>query len=573
MTDTQKAMFFRRVLSGRMGRREVVETGLRLGVATPLLTALIGMPSVAAASAGKRTATKHNNAQAVDSGTLTVLFEGGTNDIDPHSSYTTLGSMVCLGSYEMLVRYKGDSTFEYEPMLAESWEFNADLTSCTFKLPQNVLFHDGTICDANAVKESFTRFRKMELGPYIVIARFVDDPETKIVAEDDVTLRFDFDHPQPLFLAAMASSFGPFIVSPKAWKDNATEYDEWAHEWLSFNAVGTGPYRLVENTLNEGVRLEKFDDYHRGWEGNHFSDIVIRNVPETATRRQLLERGEADISTYNLLASDVEEMQKLDSLEVMIYDSTRVNWAILNVPKLKTIEARQGLCYAFPYQENIDSINKGLLQRSGPIPSTMRGYDPNAFQFPTDLTKAKELLLAGGFKEGDSFEYLVSSDFTDDKTTAQLFQANLQQIGFDLNITEVELATYDDMIYGDSGSSERPEIMGGWAWWPDYNDPWNQLAPNFLISAQGGGGSNGGDYANDRFEELMKQAETFTIEAELDTLMQEIQQILIEDDPAAIFYGETKYYTILKKGMAGFVPNPLYLGTYMFYDLYREEDA
>jgi ABC-type transport system substrate-binding protein len=71
----------------------------------------------------------------------------------------------------------------------------------------------------------------------------------------------------------------------------------------------------------------------------------------------------------------------------------------------------------------------------------------------------------------------------------------------------------------------------------------------------------------------MAQAEAFTVETELDDLMKEIQQILIEDDPASIFYGETKYYTILKKGVGGFVPNPLYLGTYMFYEMYREEGA
>ncbi len=207
-----------------------------------------------------------------------------------------------------------------------------------------------------------------------------------------------------------------------------------------------------------------------------------------------------------------KQLQKLDSLQVLTYDSTRVNWAILNVPKLKTVEARQGLCYAFPYQENIDSINKGLMKRSGPIPSTMRGYDPDAFEFPTDLDKAKELLAAGGFEEGYTFEYLVSSNYTDDKTTAQLYQSNMQKIGYDLNITEVDSATYDDMIYGDMAADERPEIMGGWAWWPDYNDPWNQLAPNYLISAQNGGGSNAGEWSNDRFEELMTQAEAFTVE-------------------------------------------------------------
>jgi peptide/nickel transport system substrate-binding protein len=573
VTDNQKATFFRRALSGRMDRRQVIENGLRLGIATPLLTALAGMPAVASASSGSKPSLARVSAQAVDSGTLTILFEGGTNDVDPHSSYTTLGSMVCLGAYEMLVQYKGDSTFEYSPMLAESWEISSDLSTYTFTIPQNVTFHDGTVCDATAIKESFTRFRKMERGPYIVIERFVDDPDTQIVAVDDVTIRFDLGKPQPLFLAALASSYGPYVVSPKAWKDNATDDDEWAHEWLSFNAVGTGPYKLVENTLNEGVKLEKFDDFHRGWEGNHFSEIFIRNVPESATRRQLMEQKEADATTYNLLASDVEELAKDDGLQVEIYDSTRVNWAMLNVPLLKTVEARQGLCYAFPYQENIDSINKGLMKRSGPIPSTVRGYDPDCFLYQTDLDKAKELLIAGGFEEGTTFEYMVSSSSADDKTTAQLYQANMQQIGYDLNITEFDSATYDDMVYGDAPPEEKPEIMGGWAWWPDYNDPWNQLAPNFLVSAQNGGGSNAGGYDNARFEELMTEAEAFTVEDELNTIMKEIQNILTEVDPAAIFYGETKYYTILKKGVGGFVPNPLYLGTYMFYDMYREEGA
>lgn len=573
MTDNQKAAFFRHALSGRLDRRQVIETGLKLGVATPLLTALAAMPSVVSASPAQRPAPVRTSGQDIDSGTLTIVFEGGTNDIDPHSSYTTLGSMVCLGCYEMLVQYKGSSTFEYAPMLAESWEISSDLSTYTFTLPADALFQDGTVCDAEAVKKSFTRFRQMERGPYIVIARFVDDPETQIEVVDDVTVRFSLGKPQPLFLAAMASSFGPFVVSPTAWEENMTDDDPFAHEWFSFNAAGTGPYRLVENTLNEGVTLEKFEDYHRGWEGNHFSEIFIRNVPESATRRQLMEQGEADATTYNLLATDVEELQKDENLQVEIYESTRVNWAILNVPVLKTVEARQGLSYAFPYQENIDSINKGLMIRSGPIPSTVRGFDPDVFIYETDLEKAKELLLAGGFQEGDSFEYMVASSATDDKTAAQLFQANLNEIGFDLNITEVDIATYDDMIYGDMPAEERPAIMGGWAWWPDYNDPWNQLAPNFLASAMNGGGSNAGAWVNDRFEELMTQAENFTVEEELDTIMQEIQQILTEQDPPAIYYGETKYYTILQKDIGGFVPNPLYLGTYLFYDLYREQEA
>src|SRR5215204_1660131 len=166
MTDNQKATFFRHALSGRMDRRQVIEVGLKLGVATPLLTVLAAMPAVVSAAPGRKPSPVRTSGQEIDSGTLTIVFEGGTNDIDPHSSYTTLGSMVCLGCYEMLVQYDGSSTFEYAPMLAESWEISSDLSTYTFTLPANALFQDGTVCDAEAVKKSFTRFHQMERGPY-----------------------------------------------------------------------------------------------------------------------------------------------------------------------------------------------------------------------------------------------------------------------------------------------------------------------------------------------------------------------------------------------------------------------
>jgi peptide/nickel transport system substrate-binding protein len=403
------------------------------------------------------------------------------------------------------------------------------------------------------------------------LQRFVDDPENQIEVVDDVTVRFNMTQPQPLFLPAMASSYGPYIVSPTAWQENATDEDEWAHEFLSFEAVGTGPYRLVENSVDERVVFERFEEYHGGWEGNHFSEVTLRVVPENATRRQLLEQGEADALTNILTPEDIAALESSETLTVMKYPSTRVNWAILNVPRLKTVEARQGLCYAFPYDEVLEGAYKGLMTRSGPIPSTVKGYDPNVFLYQTDLEKAKELLTAGGFAEGDSFDMEIFSEYEEDQITAQLFQASLAEIGFNLQITELDSATLNDIIFGDAPAEEKAMILGGWAWWPDYNDPHNQLAPNFLESATRGGGSNAGDWVNERFEEIMAEAEHFESEEQLQELMIEAQNILTEQDPPAIFYGETVYYTVIANNIRGFVPNPLYLESYIFYEMYREE--
>jgi ABC-type transport system substrate-binding protein len=162
---------------------------------------------------------------------------------------------------------------------------------------------------------------------------------------------------------------------------------------------------------------------------------------------------------------------------------------------------------------------------------------------------------------------MFASGSANTKSVAELFQANVAEMGFELNLSEVDLATEEDLVYGDSPGEDRPDFFGDWAWWPDYNDPWNQLAPNFLESSTGGGGSNGGYWINERFEEIMAEAEHFTDESQLETLMKEAQNILTEQDPPCIYYGAVKYYTILQKSIQGFQANPLYLDAYNFYDM------
>jgi peptide/nickel transport system substrate-binding protein len=241
----------------------------------------------------------------------------------------------------------------------------------------------------------------------------------------------------------------------------------------------------------------------------------------------------------------------------------------MNAPRLLSQEVRQGFSYAFPYDDVVDVVYKGLLKRSGPIADSVRGYDPDVFLFQTDLDKAKELILSGGFKEGDVFEYMVDANEETDQTVAQLFQANVQAMGFVLELISVDYATIESTVYGEAPPEERPHFIGGWGWWPDYNDPWNQLWPNFTEANVGGGGSNGGAWVNPRFEEIMAEAEHFESEEQLDELMKEAQNILTEQDPPAIYWGQRVDFTVLGADIQGFVPNPLYLEAYNAYGMSR----
>src|SRR5215217_2839985 len=569
MDDPRVSGFLAQARLGRLSRREILVAGLRLGLATPVIMALMKTAPEVSAAPGALSRHGLPRPQGESGGTFTYLRDGSAPDLDPHYAYDNAAQAIILGAYEMLIQYKGSTTDEYESMLAESWEVNADQSVYTFKLYPNVRFHDGDPCTAQSVYDSFNRCIQLASAVTTnVVIRFVPNP-AMVEVVDDVTVRFNLGGPQPLFLPAMASSYGPFIMNTKYVEEHKTDEDPWAHEWYRENAIGTGPYVLTENEPTERVVLKKFDDYHRGWDGSHFDQIVCRIVEEVATRRQLVETGEADATTQNLTPDDVDALKSNADLQVLTYDSTAVYWAIMNSPRLKTKEVRQGFSYAFPYDEVTSAAYRGLIKRSGPLASTVRASDPDVFLYQTDLEKAKSLILSGGFKEGDAFDYVYQGGDEVERTIAQLFQANVQAMGFNLELSEMERGTLIDVIYGSTPAEERAHFIGGWGWWPDFNDPWNQLFPNFVKASTGGGGSNGGYYVNDRFEAIMAEAEHYTDENRLIELMKEAQNILTEQDPPVIFYGQLLWYTILRKDIQGFVGNPLYLSAFNFYQMSR----
>jgi peptide/nickel transport system substrate-binding protein len=566
------AMFDRMLGAARRGqltRRDVLERGLKLGMSTAAITALMAAAPEVGASPRPASLRTLSRAQGTATGTFTIIAEEASPDIDPHSAYNNAAARILLASHEMLIQFKGESTTEYEPMLAESWEASADNSTFTFKIPAGATFQDGDPCTANEVKASFERFLLMGMGPVNVISRFAPDP-AMIEVVDDVTVRFNLGKPQPLFLSAMASSYGPFVINPREVEENKTDEDPWAHEFFLNGSVGTGPYTIVENSLSEQVVFEKYEGYHGGWESPHFDKIVIRIVDESATRRQLLENGDGDALDQSLTPEDYEALKANPDVIVYNYPSTAVYWTIMNAPRLLTPEVRQGFSYAFPYDEIQNGVYKGLITRTGPLARNVLGYDPEVFLYQTDLAKAKELILAGGFAEGDSFEYVFASGEALERSVAELFQANIAEMGFNLDISELDSATYNDLIYGDAPAEEHPHFMGGWAWWPDYNDAWNQLIPNFAAASSGGGGSNAGYYVNDRIEEILVATENFTDQAEYDALMKEAQNILTELDPPVLYYGELLWTTVTRKDIAGFGSNPLYLSAYPFRKMYRQ---
>ena len=549
--------------NARLNRRSLLRAAAVAGV-VPATATLGGLTNVSAASSLRVQA---------DPATLTIAMNGSPSDLDPHSAYDYRSAMPLRGPYEGLIALEGSATDKYVPVLAELWKPNDDKSVWTFTIRSGVTFHDGTPVDAEAVRASFERFLTMGLGPAGAFRRFIQDPG-QITAPDASTVVFDCGEPQPLLEAYLTSQYGPLILNVSAAKQNEAEGDQ-GHAWVQLNeeGLGTGPYRVVDFEPEQELVLERYDDYWGGWEGNHFDRVIFRVIAENETRRQLIEQGEVDI-VDNLTPEANEALASNSDLVIDRSYSAEVDYLILTeAGPLATPEARQAMCWAFPYDEVIEGVFKGYGKRAiGGVAELVAGFDPKTFQYKTDLDKARELLAKADVAEGTELVVTMATGYEDVKAAVQLFQENLAQLGINLSIQEVDLSTFTGIMFGEMAAEERPNMMP-WFWWPDYNDAYNHLYAQIGCDQTGPAGTNGGYYCNERVQELFDAVRDEPDPAKYQAALSEIQQIISRDDPPAIYYMQRQWTTVLRNDIEGFVFNPINIGTFNFYAMSRKESA
>lgn len=499
--------------------------------------------------------------------TLTLTTNRAPSDLDPHSAYDAGSGVLLQGPFEGLIRLRSGTVDDYAPLLAESWEANPDQSVWTFRLRDGVTFQDGTPLDAEAARASYERLFALGLAPSTVLGRFITDL-AMISAADSRTLVFDLGRPQPLFEAAMAAAFGTAIVNVAALRAHEVDGD-WGHAWAQTNTdgAGTGPYRITVFDPLEGASLERYDGYWRGWEDQHFDVVELRIVPEAETRRLLIESGDADLAA-NLPLSAVRELAEDPAVIVDLRYNLSVRYLAMTVAgPLASPEARQALCWAFPYDEVVEGVYGGFAKRArGPVAELCRGFEPDTFLYQTDLARARSLLQGAGVAAGTTLSLLLPPGNPENWEIVELFEANLAEIGIDLDIQPVDFATYVGLVLSDAPADERPNVLPSY-WQPDYNDGWSQLWPQVSCDAWHGG--NIGHYCNERVETLLAQARDAADDATYQTALSEIQQIVTRDDPAAVYIVQPQWPTVMQRDLAGFVPDIVNSDLVDFYALHR----
>jgi peptide/nickel transport system substrate-binding protein len=334
-------------------------------------------------------------------GKIIAAMTGEPDMLDPqHSLGYTSSVLVMLSLFDTLVQVGPDGSFQ--PDLAESWEYSDDATTFTYKLREDVKFHDGTPFNAEAVKFSLERFLDPEARQGGGYAFFQPDKLDSIDVLDEYTVRIKYKEPFAPFMTAIT---GPNLapVSPTAVKEMGEDFGR--------NPVGTGPFKFKEWVSGSHITVERNPDYT--WAPPFFEnsgpayldEITFRFVQDNQTRLAALETGEVDL-IESVPTANLPQMLGDDRFQI-VKRIPAGNGMILQINEDKwpgdMMEVRQAMNYAMDRVAINNVMYMGLFDPAyGPVsPTTPCYWEGVEDMYPYDLEKAKQILADAGFADGD----------------------------------------------------------------------------------------------------------------------------------------------------------------------------
>jgi len=317
--------------------------------------------------------------------------------------------------YDPLIM-RDPKTFEYRPGLATEWKPSNELRTWTFKLRSGVQFHEG-FGEMTAEDVKFTVEQNLKPDSQGGSAPFFRAHLDRIETPDKYTVVMHFKNR----VWEVPSNFTQFVgyqnVTSKKYLESVGE------DKAALHPIGTGPFRHVEGKQGDYHRFEAIANHWRKTPA--FRELVIRRIPDPATRLAGLRSGEIDIG--NVFGDYLDQARKA-GLRIHETANAACHWVVLQG---QTTPDREDYCPACPWagdpsdpksQENARKVRLALnlaVNKKTIISALWKGMGSDApFMYwyypfhkgfsrdwkvpPHDPERAKKLLAeaghAGGFE-------------------------------------------------------------------------------------------------------------------------------------------------------------------------------
>ncbi len=442
---------------------------------------------------------------------ILIAAQGSEPDqLDPHMTSAYASFQVLENVYDTLVQPADDLSME--PALAESWEISDDNLTWTFTLRDGVKFHNGRELVADDVVYSFDRIINEGLNGW----RF--GAVESVTAPDDRTVVIVLTQPSPNLLVSIGGFKGMSIIARETVEDGT----------IGTRPVGTGPFRFVSQSPDGGIVLERNPEYWRANEGlPRLDGIRFIQIPDAGTKLTALRTGEVHwidaVPPQDIVSLDAEA-----GITVGRVPGGDYHYFALNQKRkpFDDVRVRRAIAMAINREEITDAAQFGAAtanQTAIPASNEAWFFDYTPFR-SANVSGARALLSEAGVSDL-SISFLVSSDFPETVTQAQVIAAQLSAVDVAVEITDVDFSTWLDM----QGKGEFDAFMLSWI---------GNIDPDEFYYAQhhSTGGFNFQGYANSEVDALLDAARVETDQAARKGLYDQAARIIVDEGSYIYLY-------------------------------------
>ncbi len=417
-------------------------TGRRVASATALLAAgaLLLAGCASGGDSGGGDASKN---------IVNLVTPAQPESMDPQISTDSIMGEIASPIFETLVTT--DENLQVTPMLAESFEANADNTEYTFVLREGVTFQDGSEMDADDVVASMNRWLRVSVA---AVDAFAGAEWTKV---DDRTVKLTTASPSflhLLYLAQVGTAFPavlPLEVVEKVGDAPIQDVED---------IIGTGPYTFAEWEADQKIVIEKWDDYQSvdapssgrsGAKDAQLDQVVFNFVADASTRTLGLQSGQYDATT-ELPFDSLDQFQDDPNLVLDTYMVGPINLVysddpsspfsnVINRQAINTGIDRDPIMLAAVGSEDLyDLVHHNMTLGQKAIWDTEVG---KADFNQADVDAAKEMLVEGGY-DGSPVVVLANKDYSEAYNAAVVVVEQLKAMGVEATLDAYEWGAFSE---------------------------------------------------------------------------------------------------------------------------------
>lgn len=442
-----------------------------------------------------------------------------------------------------------NSLFEYNkrvltPSLVKSYTISEDQKTYTFKLKDNIYWHDGVKFTSDDVIYTIKTAQDPNFKSPLYVT-FKDVKPTKI---DDLTFTFTLSDIYSPFLDSL--TFG--ILPKHIWQD--ISYTQFPLSEYNLKPVGTGPYKF--KTLSKSKEgfiksytLESNNSYFK--KKPYIQELTFKFLSDTQEAIETIQ--DKKINGVSFLNQD--ELKELSGKNVIVNNFSLPQYTALFFnsslnPLLKDSYIRKTLTIGTNKNEIIkNTFNNNAENIETIFLKNMVGYDAEFKDYNFNPTNAVELLESNNWqrdektgimmKESQKLEFTLTTVSTNNsKLVAEEIQKQWEKLGIKLNIQYIDQDSikedvlkprnYEILLYG--------EILGG------SSDPFS-----FWHSSQiKNPGLNLALYNNKEVDQAIEKARKTNDKEEIQDLYKFIQGKIKDDIPAIFLFNQHYNYVTTK---------------------------